>query len=586
MNEQPGSSEDRPARILIVDDEPLNVDYLEQELESLGFATESALDGVEALEQVRRNPPDLVLLDVMMPRMDGIRTLRVLKEDRETRLIPVVLMTALNAVEDRVRGIEAGADDFLSKPVDERELVARIRTALELRRAIDETVDELRSASTQLERYGRQRREVAVLAVGWRLSESDLPESAVGFVGRREREAATERIRARGGLPTEDDEGPLIAVFDGPDRQSRTIAATQAAHAVLGEGADAGREGNLSVGAAVSVGPAEVGSIRVLRDEELRWAYAAEGRPVERASEMARSAPSGGVLLDSDAAAAVSERFALEPVADGGYRLLERTEIDEEVDTSKAHVRQIRTILITDIVGSTKTAERIGDRAWTELVGQHDRATRDELVLFGGEELAQTGDGFVAAFDSPARAIRCAIGLVDRLAALGVTIRAGVHTAELEYVDGKPGGIALHIATRIAARAGSGEVLVSDTTRELTTGSGLAFDDRGEHILRGVSGQRRLYAAAEEGSRGMVGPQPAGPPGNEEAGETEYPAGLSAREAEVLGLVAAGLTDAEVAGRLYVSVRTVNAHLRSIYRKAGVSSRAAATRFAAEHDLL
>jgi CheY-like chemotaxis protein len=163
-----------PARILIVDDEPLNVDYLEQELESRGFVTETAADGLEALERVAAAPPDLVLLDVMMPGMDGISALRVLKEDPETRLIPVVLMTALNAVEDRVRGIEAGADDFLSKPVDDRELLARIRTALEVKRAIDETVGELRSTSAHLERYGSQVRDVAVLAIDWRLREAGL----------------------------------------------------------------------------------------------------------------------------------------------------------------------------------------------------------------------------------------------------------------------------------------------------------------------------------------------------------------------------------------------------------------------------
>ena len=144
----------RPSRILIVDDEPLNVDYLEQELESLGFTTDTAANGLEALGRVAAAPPDLVLLDVMMPGMDGISALRVLKEDPETRLIPVVLMTALNSVEDRVRGIEAGADDFLSKPVDERELLARIRTALSVKR----TIDELTSASAHLERYGRQTR--------------------------------------------------------------------------------------------------------------------------------------------------------------------------------------------------------------------------------------------------------------------------------------------------------------------------------------------------------------------------------------------------------------------------------------------
>jgi putative two-component system response regulator len=129
---------DRPARILIVDDEPLNLDYLEQELEALGFVTENAVNGVEALERIAVDPPDLVLLDVMMPELDGISVLETLKADPETRLIPVVLMTALNAVEDRVRGIEAGADDFLAKPPVIAELEARVRSLTRLKRYTDE----------------------------------------------------------------------------------------------------------------------------------------------------------------------------------------------------------------------------------------------------------------------------------------------------------------------------------------------------------------------------------------------------------------------------------------------------------------
>jgi DNA-binding NarL/FixJ family response regulator len=581
MNRQSGSPEDRPARILIVDDEPLNVDYLEQELESHGFDTETATDGVEALEQVAADPPDLVLLDVMMPRMDGISTLRVLKGDPETRLIPVVVMTALNAMEDRVRGIEAGADDFLTKPVDHRELLARIGTSLDLRRAIGETVGELRSASAQLERYGRQEREVAILAIDWRLAETNLPGDAVGFVARRDRTEAAERIQALGGLPTEDDAGALIAVFDGTDVRARVTAAIEAARAVLGEGAPDEAAGAVVATAAISVGPTRVGSTRVQRGEEHHWAYTAEGRSVERATALARGGSSGSLLITGKVAAAVRDRFALEPEGGGAYRVVAPAEEDE---LPGAHDRRIATLLVTDIVGSTKTVERIGDRAWSEVLRAHDRATREELVVFGGEEVDTTGDGFLAAFETPERAIRCAVALVRRVAELGLTIRAGVHTGEVEHLGGGAQGIALNMATRIAARAGSGEVLVSDTTRELAAGSGLAFADRGEHTLKGVSGQKRLYAAVDEraGPRGRSERRPA----RAGRGGAGYPEGLTAREVEVLRLVAAGLTDADVAKRLIVSVRTVNAHVRSIYRKLGVSSRAAAGRFAAEHDLI
>ena len=199
----------RPGRILIVDDEPFNVDYLEQELESRGYVTESAANGLEALERVAASAPDLVLLDVMMPELDGIATLRILKQDPETRLIPVVLMTALNSVDDRVRGIEAGADDFLSKPVDDRELLARIRTAINAKRAIDDTVGELRTTSAHLERFGMQARDVAILAVEWRTDDASVHDDAVGFVARRLRDAAENLIATFAGLVSElaDDRG-------------------------------------------------------------------------------------------------------------------------------------------------------------------------------------------------------------------------------------------------------------------------------------------------------------------------------------------------------------------------------------------
>jgi DNA-binding NarL/FixJ family response regulator len=576
----PGNPAAAPARILIVDDEPLNVDYLEQELEGRGFVTETAASGLEALERVAAAPPDLVLLDVMMPGMDGISALRVLKGDPETRLIPVVLMTALNAVEDRVRGIEAGADDFLSKPVDERELMARIGTALSLKRAIDQTVEELRSTSEQLECYGTQEREVAVLAIEWRLREEALPDEAVAFVGRRQREAAEERIRALGGLPSEGDEAPLVAVFDGPDMRSRAIAAVEAALAVIEEGAPGAAPG-VCASAAVGVGRAQVGSKRVTQSGEARWAFGARGEPVELATGLAQEAAGAGVLVAGDAAALVSHRFRLEPEGEEAYRILAAAPAEEKANADRPPTeRRIRTILVTDIVASTRTAERVGDRAWSELVAAHDRATRGELVLFGGEEINTTGDGFIASFDSPARAIRCALALMHRMDELGLRIRAGVHTGEVEYLEGSAQGIALNVASRIAAMASPTEVLVSATARELAAGSGLAFTDRGQHELKGVSERRRVYAAADE-------ERPPGPAEISRAGvPAELPAGLTAREVDVLRLVALGLSDAEAAERLVVSVRTVNAHLRSIYRKLGVRSRAAAGHFAETNGLV
>ncbi len=141
------------SKILIVDDERLNVDLLEQKLEVLGYETQSASNGQEALSRVAIEAPDLILLDVMMPVMDGFNVCRILKEGEATRLIPIVMMTALDAVEDRIQGIEAGADDFLTKPVNQRELLARIQTALRTKHAMDRQLGELRRTKDHLAKF-------------------------------------------------------------------------------------------------------------------------------------------------------------------------------------------------------------------------------------------------------------------------------------------------------------------------------------------------------------------------------------------------------------------------------------------------
>jgi len=145
----------RRSKILIVDDEPFNVDYLEQELAELGYETISAANGQEALDKVAAEAPDLILLDVMMPVMDGFTVCRLLKEQDETRLIPIVIMTALDAIADRITGIKAGADDFLTKPVDEAELLARIDTALKLKHTVDRRLGELSALKDHVAQFVR-----------------------------------------------------------------------------------------------------------------------------------------------------------------------------------------------------------------------------------------------------------------------------------------------------------------------------------------------------------------------------------------------------------------------------------------------
>ena len=156
--------------------------------------------------------------------------------------------------------------------------------------------------------------------------------------------------------------------------------------------------------------------------------------------------------------------------------------------------RVLATVLFTDIVGSTERASTLGDRGWKELLEAHHDAIRRELERFRGRELDTAGDGFLASFDGPARAIRCATAAIEAVRPLGVELRAGVHTGECELIGDKLGGIAVHIGARVAARAAPGEVLVSGTVRDLVAGSGLSFDDRGSAELKGIPGEWRLYA--------------------------------------------------------------------------------------------
>jgi pimeloyl-ACP methyl ester carboxylesterase len=156
--------------------------------------------------------------------------------------------------------------------------------------------------------------------------------------------------------------------------------------------------------------------------------------------------------------------------------------------------RLLATVLFTDIAGSTERAVELGDRAWRELLERHHALVRRELVRFRGAELDVAGDGFFARFDGPARAVRCACAITRGVRELGLEVRAGLHTGECELVDGKVGGIAVHIGARVAREAQPGEVLVSSTVKDLVAGSGLRFRDRGSAALKGVSDEWRLFS--------------------------------------------------------------------------------------------
>jgi class 3 adenylate cyclase/dienelactone hydrolase len=196
-------------------------------------------------------------------------------------------------------------------------------------------------------------------------------------------------------------------------------------------------------------------------------------------------------------------RFVEFPGADHSWWTQDRDPILDEIEELVTGVRPapepnrvLATVLFTDIVGSTQRVRELGDRAWADLLSRHHAAVRRELGRFRGREVDTAGDGFLATFDGPARAIQCAVAVREAVRALGLEIRAGLHTGECELLGEKVSGIAVHTGARIASLARPGDVLVSSTVRDLVSGSGIEFEDRGEHALKGV-GERPIYAVSD-----------------------------------------------------------------------------------------
>jgi class 3 adenylate cyclase len=178
-------------------------------------------------------------------------------------------------------------------------------------------------------------------------------------------------------------------------------------------------------------------------------------------------------------------------------------EIEEFLTGARAAAeldRVLATVLFTDIVDSTKRAAELGDRQWRVLLDQHDDLVRREIARFRGREIKTLGDGFLATFDGPARAVRCASEIGGAVGSLGLDLRSGIHTGEIEIKGDDVGGIAVHIAARVAALAGAGEVLVSSTVRDLVAGSGLRFRDCGSRTIKGWSERLRIFAVQGGGA--------------------------------------------------------------------------------------
>jgi class 3 adenylate cyclase len=212
--------------------------------------------------------------------------------------------------------------------------------------------------------------------------------------------------------------------------------------------------------------------------------------PVDAGHYLRRNIPGAKyVELPGDNHIPVFERDILDRIANEVEEFLTGYRADAEFD------RVLATVMFTDIVDSTKRAAALGDRIWRATLDRHDEIVRQQLMRFRGREVKHTGDGFLATFDGPARAVRCASVIADTMQPLGLAVRGGLHTGEIELKGDDIGGIAVNIAARVAAMAGPGETLVSSTVRDLVAGSGLRFEDRGHHALKGLPEDVRLYAA-------------------------------------------------------------------------------------------
>jgi class 3 adenylate cyclase len=209
--------------------------------------------------------------------------------------------------------------------------------------------------------------------------------------------------------------------------------------------------------------------------------------------------PQGRYLADTIPGARFVELAGVDHLAWIGDQDALLDEVEEFlVGSRRAHEpeRALATVLFTDIVDSTESAARLGDRAWRDLIERHDATVRHHLHVHRGREIKTMGDGFLATFDGPARAIRCATSIREALSPLDLRVRAGIHTGEVELIGNDISGMAVNIGARIGALAGPGEVRVSSTVKELVVGSGLEFAERGVHTLKGAPGEWRLFAVA------------------------------------------------------------------------------------------
>lgn len=333
------SSESVQAQVLVVDDNEKNRDIVARLLEREAYGVRTAEDGAEALKAVAANPTDLILMDVMMPVMDGIEACRRLKDDAATRLIPVIIMTALGQVEHRIRGIRAGADDFLTKPVSRDELLARIETSLRLKQTVDEKLDRLRGAQDYLAKFVPQSviRSLEAHPEAPVLERTDQDMSALfvdvsGYTRLSEKMRQTadfmvekyfsrffDTIHANGGDVTETSGDGMMVVFPGDDAAGHAVAAVSAAVAIQQKTAELNRQlagifEPIAVHIGINSGIALIGPTKYEGTSGVRWVYTALGPAVNLAARIAGVAGEGMICIGPETERRLGGRFETRPL--------------------------------------------------------------------------------------------------------------------------------------------------------------------------------------------------------------------------------------------------------------------------------
>lgn len=537
------------SRILIVDDEPFNVDYLEQELELLGYETESAASGREAFEKVAATAPDLILLDVMMPGIDGFTVCRMLKDDRKTRRIPIVIMTSLNATEDRIKGIEAGADDFLSKPVNEQELIARIKAALRFKHAVDDEIDELRRVSDHLAKFvpdavkrlieanpaspelQKREQDVSILFVdisGYsRLSEMIAPE-VLNMLVERYFSTFLDRIHDYDGEVSETSGDGLMAIFPGGDPDKHAVKAIDTALALLDANEALNAENTvqpLAIHIGVNSGPALMGPTRYQGRRGVRWIFTADGPVINLAARLAGIAKEGEIIAGAETIRRLADRYPLRQL--GRERLKNIADPIEIIrvlgppsakheprrilaikEESQSGVsRRLGTVLATDAFHEA-SAERGGDESTRAPLGTCQEIIDRRLTEHRGRVLERVDDNLIAEFGSPLAAVQCAVAIQQALRKHGhetssdrwINARIGIGLGYIVIEEGRVAGDGVNVATGLKELARPGDICVAETVHEnVRQEMDAVFEDCGEQQVAEISRPVRMYRLRNPG---------------------------------------------------------------------------------------